>query len=188
MMSRMLKRAYIFAAAAAMLAGAVGGAWAGGTRGAPGGTAGGGALAPATVNGNASIQLPKGWTAVAGPSLILAKPPTADKDATGQYQAALSVTQTVGNKVDGAVQEAALAKALTGYNPIERPAQVTIGGLTGVKFGGTFKRDNVELRSRQYMFTANNQVFTITFTSLSSKWATYQGLVEASAATFTVKK
>jgi hypothetical protein len=180
----MLKRAYIFATVTAMLAGAVGGAWAGGTRGGPGG----GALAPATISGNASIQLPKGWASIAEQGQILAKSPTVDKDSTGQYQATLTITQTVGNKVDGASQEDALAKALPGYVKVERPTPAAIGGLTGVKFGGTFKRDNVELRSRQYMFAVNNQVFTITFTSLSSKWTTYQGLVEASAATFAVKK
>jgi hypothetical protein len=184
----MLKRAYIFAAVAAMLVGTVGGAWAGGTRGAPGGAAGGGTLEAPAEKGNASIQLPKGWTEVGRSNLIVAQPPQPDKDATGQYRATLSIEQTAGNKVDGAAMQAAQAKKEQEYRVIEPPTTVTIGGLKGVMFGGNFKRDNVELRSRQYMFAVENQVFTITFTSLSSKWATYQGVVEASAGTFTVKK
>ena len=60
--------------------------------------------------------------------------------------------------------------------------------MQGVYFGGTFKSGNVELRTRQYMFTANSQVFTITFTGLSSLWANYKPLVEASVGTFTLKK
>jgi hypothetical protein len=190
----MLRRTYIFAAAVAVLLGTAGGVWAGGTRGGAGaGTRGGaagtaGALDAPTVKGNVSLQLPKGWTDVGGPTLIVAQPPAADKDATGQYQAALSVSQDVGNKVDGAAQQAALAKALQGYQVIEKPTPVTIGGLQGVMFGGSFKRGGVELRSRQYMFAVNNQVFTITFTSLSSKWAGYEGLVATSVGTFAVKK
>jgi hypothetical protein len=38
------------------------------------------------------------------------------------------------------------------------------------------------------MFAVNNQVYTITFTSLASKWGGYQALVEASVGTFTVKR
>ena len=123
-----------------------------------------------------------------GPTLIVAQPPAVDKDATGQYQAILSVSQDVGNKVDGAAQQAALAKALQGYQVIETATPVAIGGLQGVMFGGSFKRGTVDLRSRQYMVAVNNQVFTITFTCLSSKWGTYQGVVEGSVGTFTVKR
>jgi hypothetical protein len=120
----MSKRAYIFAAMAVLLtAGA--GVWAGGPRGG----AGGGALAAPTVKGNASIQLPNGWLAGGGPNLIVAQPPSADKDATGQYQASLSVSQDVGNKVDGAAQQAALAKGLQDYNVIGGTSKCGAGSI-----------------------------------------------------------
>ena len=207
MMSRMLKRAYIFAAVAIASAGWAGTAWAGG--GARGGSASRAATVPAggatragtipasgtgvapagtVVKGNASIQLPRGWTEMGGPNSIMAQPPGADRDATGQVQAVLSLSQDVGNKVDGAAQQAEIKKGLPGYVVMEEPTPLMVGGLSGVKFGGSFKRGTVELRSEQYMFAANNQVFTITFTCLNSKWAAYQGVVEGSVGTFGVKK
>jgi hypothetical protein len=180
MMVQMLKRAYIFVPVAALLlSGAVRG---------PAEPGRGQALDAPTVKGNVSIQLPKGWVAAGGRALIAAQPAAADKDATGQYQASLLINVDVGGKVDGAAQQAALAKQMPGYRVIEPAAPVVIGGLAGVMFGGGFKSGIVELRSRQYMFAVNNQVFTITFTSLNSKWAAYQGVVEASVGTFAVKK
>jgi uncharacterized protein YdgA (DUF945 family) len=77
---------------------------------------------------------------------------------------------------------------MPGYRVLEAPSPVVIGGLAGVAFGGSFKSGTMDLRSRQYMFAVNNQVYTITFTSLSSTWGNYQAGVAASVGTFAVKK
>jgi hypothetical protein len=209
----MLKRAYIFAVLAVAWAGWAGAAWAGGgTRGGGGragtapaatraatipATAGRTGTGPATATGRAdgatiretiTMQLPRGWAEEGGANLIVARAPGADRDSTGPYQATLSVSRDAGNQVDGAAQQAAMAKALQGYEVMEPPTAVRIGGLQGVMFGGSFKDRNVELRCRQYMFAANNQVYTITFTCLNSKWAGYQGVVEGSVGTFGLRK
>jgi len=141
-----------------------------------------------TVKGNVSIQLPKGWVSVGGRALLAAQAPAADKDATGQFQASLTISQDAGNNVNGAAQQAIVAKQMPGYRVMEAPTPVVIGGVPGVAFGGSFKSGTVDLRSRQYMFAVNNQVYTITITCLSSRWAAYQGVVEASVGTFVVKK
>jgi hypothetical protein len=147
-------------------------------------------LEPATVRGSVSIQLPRGWKAppAAGRVVLVAAAPQADNDPTGKFQASLSINQDPGNKIDGATQQALLARQIPGYRAVEQPAPTVINGMQGVFFGGTFKSGNVELYSRQYMFTVNNQVFTITFTSLNSLWANYKPVVEASVGTFAVKK
>jgi len=142
-----------------------------------------------TTQGNVSIQLPKGWTvnAAGGRSVVAALAPQIDKDATGQFQASLSISQDAGNKIDGAAQQALQVKQIPGYQILEKPAPITINGLVGETFGGSFKSGKVELRTRQYMFTLNSQIYTITFTSLNSTWATYLPFVDASVATFAVK-
>jgi hypothetical protein len=147
-------------------------------------------LAPATVKGAVSIQFPKGWAVNAGGgrSVAAAMAPKADKDTTGTFQASLSITQDAGNQINGAAQQALLARQIPGYKAVEQPTQVAINGMQGVYFGGTFKSGNVELRSRQYMFGMNNQVYTITFTSLNSVWGNYRPVVEASVGTLEVKK
>jgi hypothetical protein len=73
------------------------------------------------------------------------------------------------------------------YKVIEPPTAVTISGVKGVMFGGSFKNGKVDVRSRQYMFAINSQIYTITLTSLDSAWTDHQGVLEASIATFTVK-
>jgi hypothetical protein len=147
-------------------------------------------LEPATVRGPASIQLPRGWKALpaAGRVVLMAAAPQTDSDPTGKFQASLSINQDAGNKIDGAAQQALLARQIPGYRAVEPPTPAAINGMQGVFFGGTFKSGNVDLFSRQYMFTVNNQVFTITFTSLNSLWTNYRPVVEASVGTFTVKK
>jgi hypothetical protein len=150
-------------------------------------------LEPATVRGPVSIQLPRGWKApaAAGRVLLLAAAPQTDSDTTGKFQASLSINQDAGNKIDvdaAKGQQALLARQIPGYRAVEQPTPAAINGMQGVFFGGTFKSGNVELFSRQYMFTVNNQIFTITFTSLNSRWANYKPGVEASVGTFSVKK
>jgi hypothetical protein len=147
-------------------------------------------LGPATVKGNVSIQLPKAWAvnAGAGRTVLAALVPKADKDPTGTFQASLSITQDAGPAPNALAQQALLARQIPGYRPVEPTLQVVINGLPGFYFGGTFKSGNVELRSRQYMFAVNNQVYTITFTCLNSMWGNYKVGVETSVGTFAVKK
>jgi hypothetical protein len=142
-----------------------------------------------TVKGNVSIQLPRGWPgAAAGQALISAVAPQTDKDNTGQFLAALTISQAAGGQINGAAQQAQLAKQYPTYRAIEPPAARVINGMQAVVFGGTLSANNVQLRTRQYMFGVNNQTYIITFTSLASRWAAYQAIVEASVGTFSVKK
>ena len=155
-----------------------------------GGAPGGGILGAPTVKGNVSIALPKEWTVKAGGGdvVLVALAPNADKDPTGKYQARLSISQDAGNKVDGAVAQQALTKSVPGYLVVERPMTVTVNGMQGVRFGGTCKSANGDMRTLQYMFTVNNQIYTIVFTSLATSWNNYQAGIQTSIATFTVKK
>src|SRR5205085_1628283 len=121
--------------------------------------------------------------AAGGNFLLVALAPQADKDINGQYQARMTVNQDNGNKIDGAAAQAAQAKGVPGYRVIEAPTPVKINGVQGVMFGGAFKSGMMEVRSRQYMFVANNQIYTITITSLNSAWAMHQAVVEASVGT-----
>ena len=59
--------------------------------------------------------------------------------------------------------------------------------MQAVVFGGTFTANNVQLRTRQYVFAVNNQAFIITL-RVASKWVVYQPVIEASVGTFSVKK
>lgn len=170
---------------AALLVAAAGAAGA-----AVGGAAGGGVLGVPTVKGNVSIALPKSWVVSPGGGdvVLVALAPSPDKDMTGQFQATLSISQDAGNKVDGAAVQTALGKSVTGYRAVETPTPVTINGLTGVAFGGTYKSLKGDVRTRQYMFTVNNEIYTIVFTSLNSTWGNYQAGIQTSIATFAVKK
>ncbi len=142
-----------------------------------------------TTKGNVSIQLPKGWPANAGTGRIAvaALGPAVDEDTTGKFQANFSVAQDPGTKVDAAAQQKLLAATFPQYQIVEKPTPAVAGGAAGVFFGGTFKQGKTELRTRQYVFLANNQIYTVTFTCLSSEWAKYQPALEASVATLSVK-
>jgi hypothetical protein len=145
------------------------------------------------TRGSITIQLPKGWPAGGGGgrSLLSALAPGVDQDASGKFQASFSITQDAGGpgaKLDGAQQQKVLSSQVAQYKVVEAPTGMMAGGLNGVQFGGTFKQGAVELRSRQYMFLANNQIYTITFTCLNSQWAKYAPAIEASVATLNIKR
>ena len=162
----------------------------------PAGTGPAGDLDLQVTLGNLTMKLPTDWALNVGGKVVLeAHPGAVDKDGTGPFQASLSLAQGVltggTGKADlalGTSQQAITARQETGYLALDKPAAVTIGGLAGVKFGGTFKRGGVELRSREYLLMMNNQVYHFTFTSLSSKWAGYQAVVDRSVATFVLQK
>jgi hypothetical protein len=143
-----------------------------------------------------SVFLPTGWNIAATTEVLLSSSPqVVDKDGTGSYRAVLAFGMGTVNKAPsnmvalGAAQQAATAKKETGYQVLEKPTAVTIGVHSAVKFGGTFTRGGAVVRAREYFLMAgNNRVYTITFTSLSSKWAGYESLVERSVATFKPKK
>jgi hypothetical protein len=147
-------------------------------------------LAPATNKGNVSIQLPKGWNVdVKGArSVLAALPPQRDKDESGEFQASFTITQEAGSKVDGAAQQNRLSREFPGYRAVETPTGMTVNGVAGVTFGGTFTNGKLQLRSRQYMFAQNTQIYVITFTCLNSRWGAYSAAVEASVATLSFKK
>lgn len=146
-----------------------------------------------TTRGSITIQLPKGWPAGGGGgrSVLSAQAPAVDQDASGKFQASFSITQDAGGpgaKLDGAQQQKVLSTQVALYKVVEAPAGMIAGGINGVQFGGTFKQGAAELRSRQYMFLANNQIYTITFTCLNSQWAKYAPAIEASVATLNIKR
>jgi hypothetical protein len=140
--------------------------------------------------GNVSIQFPKGWssnTKVKGGALISAMSPKRDKDGTGEFQASFLLSTEVGTKVEGPAQQARVSSEFPDYKVVEEPVPVTVNGLVGTNFGGTFTNRKVELRFRQYIFVHDSQLYLITFTCLNSQWAAYQPQVEASVATFRIK-
>jgi hypothetical protein len=153
-----------------------------------------------TTVGNVTVNLPAGWALNVGRQIMIeAHPANPDKDATGTFQASIAINRvTLSGGAPGAVpkadvglganQQAADAKKETAYQSVEKPAAVVINGLSGVKYGGTFKRGAAELRSRAYILARNDEVYLITFASLNSKWPAYQKLMEESVATFTLKK
>ncbi len=145
--------------------------------------------APPTTTGNVTIQLPAGWLVQTGTgrTVLTARTPQPDKDAGGQFQAMLTITQDAGNNINPDVLKAQLAKE-PNYKSVEDPNPVVVNGMQGVRFAGVITRGTLQLYSRQYMFVVNKQIYVITFTSLSSLWQVYQQKVEASIATFTVKK
>ncbi len=148
-------------------------------------------LGPARTSGNVTIQFPKDWTVDArgrGRSVLVALPPKRDQDESGEFQASFSISQIPGMKIDGPAQQARLAREMKGYKVEEPPTPITVNALQGVYFGGTFTNNLLKLRSRQYLFTQDNQVYVITFTCLDSRWAAYLPSLEASVATFSVKK
>jgi hypothetical protein len=145
---------------------------------------------PPTVKGNISIQLPRGWpTAAAAKATVVAVAPQPDKDATGQFQATFSVSQPLEGLINPVALQQSLAKENATYRPVEQPALRVINGMQVAVFGGTFTNNNTQLRTRFYYFAISNQLYiSITFTCLASKWEAYQPIVEASVATFGVKK
>ena len=146
-------------------------------------------LAPATTKGGVSIQLPKGWVpGNSGRSLIAAKVPQPDKEGPGQFPATIIISQDAATgPVDVAAQQRRLAQEYPDYQSVEAPSSENINGNACTRFGGKFTSNGVQLRTRQYMFSVNNQVYTVTVTCLSSRWSAYQPIVEASVATFAVK-
>jgi hypothetical protein len=148
-------------------------------------------LEPPVSRDSVTIRFPKGWVVNAktgGHTLMTALAPQRDKDGSGEFQASFSVAAEAGATIDGAAQQARVAKEFPDYKSVEPPAPITVNGLQGVTFGGTFTSGKLNLRSRQYIFPLENQLCVITFTGLQSRWADYRPLVEASVATFTVRK
>ncbi len=149
----------------------------------------------AKING-ISIRLPSNWDINAGGQALLeVRPKAADKDATGEFRASLVVAKGTFNKVPpdmatlGTALQSTMAKQETGYKVVDKPTGVTIGGLKGVKFGGTFKRGGAAVQDREYyLVVSGTQFYKLTFTSLASKWAGYQALAEKSIATFGLTK
>jgi hypothetical protein len=142
------------------------------------------------------VNLPNDWNIEATTKVLLkVTPKAADKDATGEFHAALEFNMGTVNKTPpamaafGASQQKTVAGRETGYKVLEKPTTATLGGVPGVKFGGTFKRGGAEVRSREYLLvTGNNRAYWITFTCLASKWSAYDSLVERCVATFKPKK
>lgn len=146
-------------------------------------------LDKATVKGNISIQLPKNWKVTDNPgTLVTATAPQAEKDNTGAFLTSLIIAQKAG-PVNMAAAQQAVMKEYPNYRVVEQPAQRVINGVQATIFGGTFtpQKSTLQLRVRFYLFSVNNQVYTVTFISLASKWAVYDATVEASVATFAIK-
>jgi hypothetical protein len=153
-----------------------------------------------TTVGNVTVNLPAGWALNVGRQVMIeTHPATPDKDATGTFQASITINQVkLSSSVPGAVpkadvglganQQAIDAKKETAYQAVEKPAAIVVNGLSGVKFGGAFKRGATDLRNREYFLARNNEVYLITFTCLNSRWPAYQKLLEESVATFTLNK
>jgi len=144
---------------------------------------------PTTTKSGVAITLPKNWkTDDRGGSrnLLLARAPTSDKDNTGEFQTLFSLDAATITKLDGRAQQAAVAKKCDNYQATEEPTAITIGGIEGVMFGGTFTTGSVKLRSRQYLLLQNDRVYILTFTALDSAWPSYAKAIEACAASLTL--
>jgi hypothetical protein len=140
-------------------------------------------LAKPSARGDVSIQFPKGWVHARDDALA-ASAPAAEKSAGEELPATIQITEVNKPRIDPAA-----LPAVAGYQAIEKPAPYkTASGLEGFFIGGTFKgADGSTLRSRQYVISANNKTYIITMTALNSRWDGYEKLLEASAATFSVK-
>jgi hypothetical protein len=155
------------------------------------------ALEKPSTFGNASLQLPRGWTVVeAGSDRFKAKAPQADKDPAGpsvptprdagEFFANVNIKVTGEGDLDA--QQKTLEKSgFPNYRRVEEPTAVSIGGAKGITFGGTFVVGKVPVRTRLYLLTSNGKLYVILFSALASKWGDYQPLVEASVNTFAVK-
>ena len=146
--------------------------------------------AGATHRDGFSVRLPNGWSiddarAATSRTRLLARAPDRDTDDTGEYQSVFSITVEDGGSVDGAAQQARLANSFANYQPTEKPVKATIGGVAGVRIGGTFSLGPLKLRSRQYLVTHGDKIYVLTFTSLDSVWGKYLPAIEASVGTFT---
>lgn len=149
----------------------------------------------ATID-NVKIILSPNWNLNAGgKAVFVSQPQGADRDTTGEFQAALVCTHGTFNKTApdmvalGTALQANMSKQETGYTIVEKPVAVTIGGLKGVKFGGTFKRAGALVRDREYILLigATTEFYQLAFTSLSSKWAAYEPLADKSMTSFSLK-
>ncbi|MCL2640970.1 MAG: DUF1795 domain-containing protein [Phycisphaerales bacterium] len=144
---------------------------------------------PTPTKGGAAITLPKGWkTDDRGGSrnLLLARAATSDKDNTGEFQTLFSLDAAQITKLDGHAQQTAVAKKCENYRAVEEPTAITIGGVEGVMFGGTFTTGSVKLRSRQYLLLQDGRVYILTFTALESAWPIHAKAIEACAASLTL--
>jgi hypothetical protein len=139
------------------------------------------------VKGGISIRLPKGWqVAEREPALLVARASARDKDPQGEFRALLTITSSVNDKVDAAKQQAQAAREFRDYKAEEKPEAIEINGLSGAKFGGTMSTGSVRVRSRQYLLQRDNRVYTLTFMCLATYWKSYEPIIEACAATFSI--
>ncbi len=149
-------------------------------------------LAPTpTPKPGISIQLPKDWKLQPHDSihiLLSASAPAQDSDTTGLYTAGLTITKTAGSSVDGTAQQARLSHDFPDYAITEKPTPITIDGIDGVMFGGTFSAGSLKLRSRQYLLTQGDHIFTLTVTSLASTWDLHLPAIHASVLSFHIDK
>jgi len=144
---------------------------------------------PTPAKGGAAITLPKGWKVDergGSRNLLLAYAAASDKDNTGEFQTLFSLDAATITKLDGRAQQDAVAKKCENYRAVEEPIAVSIGGVDGVMFGGTFTIGSVKLRSRQYLLLQEGQVYILTFTALESAWPSYARAIEACAASLTL--
>ncbi len=140
---------------------------------------------------NISIQLPKDWKPQPRNSahiLLAAAAPTTDTDTTGDYAAALTITIAPGSSIDGPAQQDHLAHEIANYQVTEKSAPLTIGTLDAITFGGTFTKGSLKLRSRQYLLTHADHIYTLTITALASRWDQHIAATEAGIHTFTINK
>ncbi len=132
---------------------------------------------------------PKGWADAKDPgSVLAARAPLPDNDQTGQFQASLVVSQRPGAEINAGAQERLIAQQFAGYRQTDPPTACTLNGIKGIYFGGTFTHNNTLLHTRLYMFSADNQLYVVTFTSLASQWPVYLPAVEGSINTIALKK
>ena len=145
---------------------------------------------------NVKIILSPDWNLNAGgKAVFVTQPQGVDRDPTGECQAALVCTHGSLSKTSpdmvalGTALQTNKSKQEPGYTVVEKPVAVTIGGLKGVKFGGTFKRAGALVRDREYFLLtgASTEIYQLTFTSLSSKWAAYETLADKSVTSFSLK-
>lgn len=133
-----------------------------------------------------TIKFPISWrieAASSSASFVIARAPDADKDDSGAFYANINITATRAGKVDGAAAQALNQKNLPNYKPVEEPAAVTINGLEGTTFGGTFSLKSTKLRNRQYLLTTDKAGYVLTITTLETHWQKHAPTAEAAIQT-----
>jgi len=144
-------------------------------------------LDKAVAKSGITIQLPRAW--VLGETrnvrtLLVAQAPLKDKDDTGEFGAAMTISTGAATKPDAKAILNTLKHDYPHFKMLDEPQEMQINGLTGIMLGGSFQAGALKLRMRQYVLTDGKAGYVVTVIGLESAWEKYEKALEASVATF----